>query len=150
GGHFERIEKPGDAIARLRLVDLADLVALRVDNTSTGQPGRAVRTFPDGSFDAFVQLEPGENRIRVTATLGDGGEAKQERVVRYVASAPATDAQREQQRALLEELRRRTREVELWAEVEKGRTQQLRELELEPERSATPEPTPPEAPSEPR
>jgi hypothetical protein len=46
------------------------------------------------------------------------------------------EAQRAEQRALLDELRRRTAEVELWAEIERGRAVQLRELELEADGTA--------------
>ena len=135
----ERVERPGDAIARLRRVDLADLAELRIENVTTGQPARAQRTFPDGRFDAFVPLEAGDNRLRAVARASDGSEARVERVVRYLPGrpdAPDAEALRARQQALLEELRRRTREVELRAEVEHGRTVQLRELELGPETSA--------------
>jgi len=131
GGRFERIERPADAIARLRRVDLADLAELRVENLSSGQPGRALRTFPDGSFDGFVPLETGPNRLRVTAVAGDGSSESLERVVHY-RPGEETEALRAERAALLGELRRRTREVELWAEIERGRSFQVRELELEP------------------
>jgi hypothetical protein len=131
GGRFERIERPADAIARLRRVDLADLAELRIENLTSGQPGRALRTFPDGSFDAFVPLEAGPNRLRVTAVAGDGSSESAERVVHY-RPGEETGALRAERAALLEELRRRTREVELWAEIERGRSFQVRELELEP------------------
>jgi hypothetical protein len=136
GGRFERIEGPGDAVARLRQVDLADLRELRIENLTSGQPARALRTFPDGSFDGFVSLEVGENRLRVTAVARDGSAEQLEREVRYRPSqpgAPESAALRAGLEALLGELRRRTREVELWAEVERGRTVQLRELELDAE-----------------
>ena len=131
GGRYERIARPADAIARLRRVDLADLAELRVENVTSGQPGRAVRTFPDGSFDALVPLAAGPNHLRVTAVAGDGSQASVERVVSYRAGGEVDDALRAQQQALLDELRRRTREVELWAEIERGRSFQVRELELE-------------------
>ena len=143
GGRFERIERPADAIARLRRVDLADLAELRIENLTSGQPGRALRTFPDGSFDAFVPLERGRNQLRVTAVSADGSRAALERVVTYrpeVEGGPEAAALAAQQRALLDELRRRTREMELWAEVEKGRAVQLRELEIGVERPGAPDP----------
>jgi hypothetical protein len=130
GGRFEQTPRPADAIARLRRVDLADLAELRVENLTSGQPGRALRMFPDGSFDAFVPLERGSNRLRVTAVAGDGSSASVERVVHYRPGAE-TDRLRAEQQALLEELRRRTREVELWAEIDRGRAFQVRELELD-------------------
>lgn len=139
GGRFERIERPGDAIARLRRVDLADLSEVRVENLASGGLGRAVRTFPDGSFDALVLLVPGRNALRITVRSTDGGEASAERVVTFVRDAPELDAEAlaEQRRALLTELRRRTREMELWAEVERGRTHQLRQLEIRGEGAGT-------------
>lgn len=129
GGRFEQTPRPADAIARLRAVDLAGLAELRIENLTTGEPARAVRVFPDGSFDAFVPLAEGPNRLRVTARAGDGSSASLERMV-HRRAAPETDALRAQQEALLEELRRRTREVELWAEIDRGRSFQVRELEL--------------------
>jgi len=142
GGRFERIERPADAIARLRRVDLADLAELRVENLTTGQPGRALRSFPDGRFDALVPLEPGRNELRVTELAADGSEAREERAVLYRPEAegsPAAAARAAEQRALLEELRRRTREMELWAEVERGRAVQIRELEIGAERDREPD-----------
>jgi hypothetical protein len=133
GGRFERIERPADAIARLRRVDLADLAELRIENLTSGQPGRAVRTFPDGRFDGFVPLERGRNQLRVTAVSAGGAQTSLERFVTYVPEAeggPDAAALAAQQRALLDELRRRTREMELWAEVERGRAVQIRELEI--------------------
>jgi hypothetical protein len=127
GGRMERIERPGDAIPRLRRVDLADLAELDVENTTTGQSGRAIRTFPDGSFDGFVILADGVNRLRVTAIASDGRRATADRLVHFRKGEPGGDGQ-----ALLQELRRRTRETELWAEVEQGRQVQVRELDLAP------------------
>jgi hypothetical protein len=127
-------------------VDLAGLAELRIENRTSGQAARALRTFPDGSFDAFVPLEAGRNEIRVTAVATDGSRAALDRAVVYrpdVAQGPAGAALREEQQALLAELRRRTREVELWAEVERGRGVQLRELELEAEPPAPPAPPAP-------
>jgi hypothetical protein len=80
-----------------------------------------------------VPLALGPNRLRVTAVSAGGMEASLERVVTYrpgAAGDPDAAALATEQRALLDELRRRTREVELWAEVERGRSFQLRELEI--------------------
>lgn len=131
GGRFERIERPGDAPARLRRVDLADLEELRIENVRTGEAARSQRTFPDGSFDAFVSLAPGENRLRFSARASDGTSQRVERSV--VLDATRAGGGNEDARALLEELRRRTREMELWAEVERGRRATVREIELRPE-----------------
>jgi hypothetical protein len=143
GGRFERLARPADAIARLRRVDLANLASVEIVNETSGQPARALRTFPDGSFDGFVPLAPGPNRLRVSAVSGGGARASVHRDVRYAppAGGAVPEALAAEQRRLLAELRRRTAEVELWAEVERGRTIQLRELELDAE--ATPEPATP-------
>jgi hypothetical protein len=131
GGRFERLERPGDAIARLRRTDLAGLEELRIANATTGRPARAVRTFPDGSFDAFVELAPGTNRIAIDVRTSNGATARAERVV--VRSAGASGAE---ERALLDELRRRTQEMEVWAQMERERRAPRAELEIrvEPER----------------
>ncbi|HVH07481.1 MAG TPA: hypothetical protein VNE71_15935 [Myxococcota bacterium] len=152
GGRFERIDRPGDAVARLRVVDLADLASIAVENLTSGQAGRAVRVFPDGAFDAFLPLEAGPNRVRVTAVAVDGARSALERTVVYRPGAP-DDPDRgslaAQQRALLDELRRRTREVELWAEIERGRSFQTRELELDVQRPAVGADVPEAAPQPP-
>lgn len=125
GGRFEQLAQPGDAIARLRRTDLVGLEALRIANATTGARARALRTFPDGSFDAFVELAPGPNRIVLEAATTAGAHATAERVVTRSAApvdAPAAAA-------LLDELRRRTHETALWAEMERSR--RLRELQPE-------------------
>jgi hypothetical protein len=118
GGRFERLERPGDAIARLRRTDLSGLDQVRVVNETNGAPARALRTFPDGSFDGFVEVAPGRNRIVFRATTTDGRSAEAERIVVRTGSGDAA--------ALVRELRKRTRETELWAEMERERrTQKL-------------------------
>lgn len=125
GGRFERLARAGDAIAALPRTDLVGLETLRIVNATTGRPARALRRFPDGRFDGFVELAPGANRIRVEATASDGARAAGERTVARDGAPPDPAAAE----ALLRELRRRTREVELRAEME--RTRRVRTLELE-------------------
>ncbi len=125
GGRFERLAEAGDAIARLPQTDLVGLAELRIVNETTGHPARAVRTFPDGRFDGFVELVPGTNVLRVDAVASDGTAASATR--RIVRAGTAPDLVRTE--ALLGELRRRTQEVELRAEME--RTRRVRSLELE-------------------
>jgi hypothetical protein len=143
GGRFERISRPADAIARLRRVDLADLNELRVVNRSSGRPARALRVFPDGSFDGFVELTPGENHVLFVATARDGTEVSVAREVSCLSHPGGNEdgegPDRERIRGLLEELRRRTRETALWAEVEKGRSAQRLELQIEPEAPRPPD-----------
>jgi hypothetical protein len=122
GGRFERLERPGDAIARLRRTDLSGLDQVRVVNETNGAPARALRTFPDGSFDGFVEVAPGRNRIVFRATTTDGRSAEAERIVVRTGSGDAA--------ALVRELRKRTRETELWAEMERERRTQKLDLDV--------------------
>ncbi len=126
-GRFEVLERPGDAIAKLRRTDLVGLANLRVVNETTGAAARALRTFPDGAFDAFVELAPGRNHIVFRATTTAGANAVAERWIdRSGAAAPSAA----EGAALVQELRKRTRETALWAEMERERRVQNLELEL--------------------
>jgi hypothetical protein len=136
GGRLERLERPGDAIARLRRTDLAGLEVLRVVNETTGRAVRALRTFPDGSFDGFVELAPGANRLSFEARTTDGTRSRAERTVfRHADAADAAASER----ALLEELRRRTAETELWNRMEQQRRAPRQEMQLRVEPDAEPD-----------
>jgi hypothetical protein len=137
GGRFEKITRPADAIARLRRVDLVGLEELRVVNRSNDRPARALRVFPDGSFDGFVELASGKNHVVFIARARDRRETS---VVREVIRSSdvcgnegGQGAECERARELLEELRRRTLEIALWAEVESGRNIHRLEVEIQPE-----------------
>lgn len=125
-GRFQRLARPGDAIAELRRTDLAGLEEVRVVNETTGAPARALRTFPDGTFDGFVEVAPGRNRIVFRATTSDGASAVAERMVVRTGGAGPADAA-----ALMRELRKRTRETELWAEMERERRTQKLDLDVQ-------------------
>jgi hypothetical protein len=75
-----------------------------------------VRTFPDGSFDGFVPLVPGENTIEIEAVLDDGRRARVRQAVHFEPSeaAQAEDAE------LLSRLRDRTEETALAGESQSG------------------------------
>jgi hypothetical protein len=129
-GRFERLERAGDVIARLRRIDLAGLGSVRIANLTTMRPARAVRTFPDGSFDGYVALEPGRNHLRIEAVSSDGERAEQEREVVFDRSSASPEEIRAHAAALLHELRRRTQETEAWAEMERERRAHSLEVEL--------------------
>jgi hypothetical protein len=144
GGRFEKIDRPADAIARLadaiarlRRVDLADLEELVVVNRSNGKTARALRIFPDGSFDGFIELAPGKNLVEFTAKARDGSVTSVSRDVTSLrepcGNGDGEGSACERTRALLEELRRRTSETALWAEMERGRNLHQRpEVQIEP------------------
>jgi hypothetical protein len=92
-----------------------------------------VRLFPDGAFDGFVALAEGENVLRVEAYTRAGEGVYLERTVRRLPGRAEGD-EAALGRELLAELRRRTAEMEAWAEVERGRREQRRSLRIEPVR----------------
>lgn len=122
GGALERIEHPSDIVSRLRALDLADLESVTIRNATTGRDALAQRQLPNGSFDGFVELTPGENEIHIEATLSNGRTRSAERAVVYEPGA-GDDAALE---ALLENLRKRTAKLELWAEMERTRNARKR------------------------
>jgi hypothetical protein len=134
GGRFEKLDRPSEAAARLRSVDFAEVADLAVENLTTGAAARALRSFPDGSFDALVELAPGPNRVRFTARARNGSSEAAERLVTYDRKAVATAAEEEEQRRRLVELaaqlRERTAETRLVAEMTGRRPVQRREIEL--------------------
>ncbi len=127
GGTAESIVRPAELIARLRNLDLARIESLTVRNETTDQPARALRLFPDGSFDGLLGLAPGRNLLRVEARSEDGEDSSAERAVVYDAG---TDSNEDDRRRLLEALRRRSEELELWRQMEERRRIQKRELEM--------------------
>ena len=154
GGSFEKLDRPADAAARLRSIDFAEAAELEVVNVTTGGQARALRRFPDGSFDALVELAAGDNRLRFTARASNGTSEVAERVVRYDAPAEQSVADQEAQQKRLAELaervRERTAETRFIAEMAKRQPVQRREIELRAEasrRAAAPARAPAPAPA---
>jgi hypothetical protein len=104
-------EEPRDLLID-RIGKSFELQQLTIVNLTTGQPARAVRILPDGAFDGFAMLVPGENRLRVSATLANGRHATAARSVRYEPAETESEQDRRNAARLLIELRRRTQEVE--------------------------------------
>jgi hypothetical protein len=131
-GRAQHVAAPEQLVTALRELALVDVARLAITNATTGVPARAVRLFPDGSFDALVTLAEGENLLRVEAFAEDGSGLRAERtVLREPGEAGTEEAARG--RALLEQLRRRTAEMEAWAEVERRRLEQRRKITIEAE-----------------
>ncbi len=130
-GRFLPLGAPGDLGDRLPLISLVGLEAVTIENLSSGEAGRAIRLFPDGSFDGYVRLAPGPNRLRVSARLHDGQEIAEERVVHYERPAKPDDADRTAARTLLRSLQLRTLETQ---RMSAGRrpARHSRQLEIEP------------------
>jgi uncharacterized protein YegL len=133
GGHFVAIQKPADIALRLSRLNLTRLAEVVVTNATTGEPGRATRLFPDGSFDGVVGLAPGENRISVAARGPGGIEQVAERVVVFERRDPRDAAEVQAAREKLARMRRRTMETQLTLEIERSRgAEQDKQLVLEP------------------
>lgn len=119
-----RLARPGDIVHLLPSVDLASIANVSVMNVTTGEAARALRTRPDGRFDAFVRLSPGANRLRFDAEGLGGQVASVERIVHFDRSASDSASLARVQDAL----QRRTLELELEREIREAH--QRRELEL--------------------
>jgi hypothetical protein len=140
GGRLETVSRPAMVVARLRQLDLVGMAEVSVVNKTTGVEARALRVFPDGTFDGFVELAQGRNRLRFAAQDIDDAVHQVERWVTYeppngqpaVSAGPAnsegSEASAEDDR--VQELRRRTAELEAWADLERSREQQRKELKL--------------------
>jgi hypothetical protein len=129
-GRSARVAQPEQLVSALRELALVDVARVVIRNVTTSASARALRLFPDGSFDAFVTLTEGPNRVRIEAVAGNGSGAVLERIVeRLPGSAAADEAARG--RELISELRQRTAEMEAWAEVEQRRQEQRRSLTIE-------------------
>jgi hypothetical protein len=130
-GRSARVEQPEQLVTALRELNLVDVARIVIRNETTGAPARAVRLFPDGSFDALLALAEGENVLRVAAFASDGsGVYVERRIERLAGAADAEEAARG--RELLAKLRERTAEMEAWAEVERRRQEQRRAVTIEP------------------
>jgi hypothetical protein len=104
-------EEPRDLLID-RIGEPFVLQQLTIVNLTTGQPARAVRILPDGAFDGFAMLVPGDNQLRVSATLANGRHATATRSVHYELAETESEQDRRNAARLLIELRRRTQEVE--------------------------------------
>ncbi len=82
GGQLVVLDKPADILEFVPYLSWTSIAAVRLENASNGQAGRAMRVFPDGSFDGFAPLQAGKNELRFTAVSEQGTEAT---VTRWVS-----------------------------------------------------------------
>jgi hypothetical protein len=141
GGELLIVEQPGEIIEYVPYMSLTKLASVELENATTGEPGRAVRLFPDGTFDGFAPLVPGENLLRVTAQGEAGGVRVLELPVRFEKTAGLSDEDRRRLEQLLRDLRARTVETELAQRARAKRQEALRRtLEITVDRDSRPEP----------
>jgi len=134
GGSLVRVERPGEVIHELPEVRLGGVADVEVSNQTTGEDARALRVFADGSFDAFVRLVQGANRVRVSALSDAGERVDLVRTIRFEPREPrdADEAAEFERRrsALLERLRARAAETELARRASEHPEPAVRDLEL--------------------
>jgi hypothetical protein len=142
GGRLEAVSRPAMVVAELRRLDLVGMAEVSVVNQTTGQAARALRVFPDGTFDAFVELAAGRNQLRFAARGRDGRVHQVDRWVTYrepaapaAVSAGPPGAEDPAEDSLVQELRRRTAEIQALAELEKSRERQRKEVDVQVEES---------------
>jgi hypothetical protein len=140
GGEYAHLDLPGDVIHELPRINLSSVQGIEIANLTTGEPARAPRLFPDGTFDALLSLAPGDNRIRVAARGDAGGSRIVERSVFLDRRQPASDEEArefaERRARLRRELELRDREAALALEAARAREQRRKQLELRPEAEA--------------
>ena len=133
GGRYIPIDNPADVIDVLADVRLTGLQRVSIVNLTTGESARAVRTFPDGSFDGFARLVEGTNLLEIGARLVDGRRLSERRTVVYAPPEHPTDRHRAELEELRMQLELRTIETDM-ARRARGTTRERdRRLELETE-----------------
>jgi hypothetical protein len=141
-GSLTEIDRPGEVLFHLPAVELSEVAEVQLANETSHQPGRAIRLLADGSFDGFVPLVTGRNRVRITAIGIGGGRTEIERIVMYEPGTGQRQQVELEVSKLRELLRQRAIEVELATEVQRARIQRRerqRQIELEVEKES---PTP--------
>lgn len=147
-GQLLLVENPGEVVDFAPHLSLTGIREVALLNVTTGQAGRAVRMFPDGSFDGFVPLQPGMNTIRLTAVGEAGAEAVVEHRVRFEKSSSDSAEGRARIAALLKELELRSIQMRLAEEVRARREEAQRRLQRRLEiREERPDELPPSEPA---
>lgn len=127
GGLYTPVRRPGDIVAMLTGVSFAnidDVVAVNLTTRDMSGP-TDILVSPDGSFEGFVPVRPGRNRIRVSALASDGSRGSTELEILF-KHQDLTDAELE---AELERVRRRNREIQLIMEQKRQEAFRRRERE---------------------
>jgi hypothetical protein len=125
GGVYVPVRTPGDVVVALPGVSFTNVEGVEAVNLTTGQFAERtdVELRPDGSFQAFVPVQPGLNRLRVRALASDGGRGSAELDITFLHQ----DLSENELGQELERVRARNRDIQLSTEE---RTQEaLREAE---------------------
>jgi hypothetical protein len=131
GGRFVALENPAEVVNELANIRFTGLEDVEIQSSPIGQPGRAVRVFPNGSFDGYVPLAEGENRITITGIMDSGQKLTATRTVFYERPSHPSPADELAARELQESLQDRKVEIELLAEMRRAGPPQARQLKVE-------------------
>ena len=133
GGTSVSVPASRDIRLELQLLGLTGLANVELRNATSGAAGRAVRVFPDGSFDGYAPLAPGDNDLEVTATLADGRRVEARRHLYFQKPAQPSAEQLRAAEKLAASLKERTVTTDLSIRVEAERRRRARQLLIAPE-----------------
>ena len=128
GGRFTPLADPADVVDELANVRFTGLKDVRIESSPSGQPGRALRVFRNGSFDGYVPLSEGKNLITITGLMEDGETLSATRTVFFERPKHPSPADELAEKALREALQHRKVEIELLAEMRRAHPAQLRKV----------------------
>jgi hypothetical protein len=114
-GSFTPVAEPGAIVAALQSVNFANVEDVAVVNLTLKEDTPDVRLNPDGTFQAFVPVRAGTNRVLVNAVATDGSVANVELAFSFEV-AQSEGAMRERE---LAELRRLNTELLRHVEAER-------------------------------
>lgn len=127
GGSYTPVRRPGDIVLLLSGVSFANIDAVVAVNLTLGEIASThdIDLAPDGSFRGFVPVQPGKNRIRISALASDGSRGSTELTITY-RPQELSDAELAGER---DRIQKRNRDLELL--MERRRQQAFREAERE-------------------
>jgi len=117
GGRYTPVRNPGDILAVLTGISFANIEDVVAVNLTLGEMAEPddVLLQPDGSFKGFFPVQPGLNRIRISALASDGSRGSTEFEIEF-RHQDLTDAELA---AELERIRERNRSLRLVMERER-------------------------------
>ncbi len=133
GGDLVVLDAPADILEFVPYMSWTRIARIEIANATTGTAARAVRLFPDGTFDGFAPLALGKNEIRLSAVSEGGATETITRWVTFEKTLPDS----EKLTRLRKLLELRTLETQLAEHARMRREQALarqKQLEIRPER----------------
>ena len=86
-GLFTPVRHPGRLVRFIEGASFANIAEVKVRNISSGESAFQARVHADGSWEALVPLQEGENRLEVCARSSDGAEAIRHVTVHHAPGA---------------------------------------------------------------